>query len=777
MSTSLIPPGRPRQAAQLPSNGTGEQVNTRRTSQIKLHLYVALAIFVLAACVWLVQTKSKCGTWADCSRMAAIESLVERGTWQIDESDFRETGDKVYLNGHFYSDKPPLLSFLTAQIYRVMYHSLGADLANGECMSGEICVYRWLTFLVVGLSSALLLASFYWFSSKVTKSVWRSLLPTGLLMVGTMIWPYSLVFNNHIPAAACLFLGFQLLCDTPESGVRPSWRIFLGGLLVALAASFDLTAAFVAIPLSLLVVFGQPRKVVPFLAGALIPVVLTGIFDYQISGSIFPPYFLSEGYRYPGGKLFESIAGIRPPSNILLYAFDNLVGYRGLLVHNPVVLWGIAGLLIVICRKRRPLWWPSALLLAGILVQMLVVLTRTSDFGGHAYGTRWFIIWIPLVLYYLPFALPAKWSWRAFLNVSLLSVATMLSILSAFQGVQRPWYRSLPLVHLYIWPDPPFIRVQSYLERDMWTNFDSWVNLVTCPRWAATRWAAKNASEQSEMPAGVRPLWANFDNRIMLLGYELPPDPAKAGKHYPIVVYWQDLAPQRKGLSQTNLLLDQQLRVFGEADRELVSKSNAKCQRLNRVVKDRYSILVNEGAEDGVYHLLIGVHYSESMAPLKLIHDDRRSETAEVVIGPFKVGGPPPGVTVAALSPENTMNKSFGGVLRLVGYDLSQTDEALALTLYWESLAEMDSDYTVFVHMVDDSGQLISQKDRPPADGRYPTSLWEPGEVIKDEIVLPLTSPRPSGKLNLRVGLYNLESGKRLAIQGSESDSVYLSVR
>ena len=732
---------------------------------------------MLTACFWLVQTESKCGTWADSSRMAAIESLVERGTWQIDESDFWETGDKVYLNGHFYSDKPPLLQFLTAQIYRVMYHSLGADLANRECMSGEICVYRWLTFLAVGLSSALLLASFYWFSSKVTKSVWRSLLPTVLLMVGTMIWPYSLVFNNHIPAAACLFLGFQLLFDAPEPAVRPSWHIFLGGLLVALAASFDFTAAFIAITLSLLVVFGQPRNIVPFMAGALIPVVLTAVFDYQISESILPVYFSSEGYRYPGGSLPESIAGTRPPSNLLLYSFDNLIGYRGLLVHSPVVLWGITGLLIVICRKRHALWWPSALLLAGILVQMLFVLTQTYNFGGNAYGTRYFIIWIPLVLYYLPFALPAKWSWRAFLNVCLLSVASVLSILSAWQGVQRPWYRSLPLVHLYVWPAPPFLRVQSYLERDMLTNFDSWVNLVTCPRWAATRWAVKNGSEQSEMPAGVRPLWANFDNRIMLLGYELPSEPAKAGEPYPIVVYWRDLAPQRKGLSQANLLLDQQLRVFGEADRELVTKSNAKCQRLNRVVKDRYAILVHEEAEDGVYHLLVGVHYSESMVPLKLIHDDLRSETAEVAIGPFKVGGAPSGVTVTAFSPENKMNESFGGVVRLVGYDLSRTDEALALTLFWESLARMDADHTVFVHMVDDTDQLISQKDRPPADGRYPTSLWEPGEVIKDEIVLPLSDPLPSGKFKLRVGLYNLEFGKRLAIQGSESDSVDLPVR
>ena len=47
-------------------------------------------VFVVVLALWFVQTKDSYepGSWNDGSRLAAIESLVERGTWQIDDSFF-----------------------------------------------------------------------------------------------------------------------------------------------------------------------------------------------------------------------------------------------------------------------------------------------------------------------------------------------------------------------------------------------------------------------------------------------------------------------------------------------------------------------------------------------------------------------------------------------------------------------------------------------------------------------------------------------------------------
>jgi len=107
---------------------------------------------------------------------------------------------------------------------------------------------------------------------------------------------------------------------------------------------------------------------------------------------------------------------------------------------------------------------------------------------------------------------------------------------------------------------------------------------------------------------------------------------------------------------------------------------------------------------------------------------------------------------------------NFAHAIALLGYDLTPatTGEAAGpeLTLYWESLAPVALDYVVFLHLLDARGKLITQVDAPPTQNAYPTSWWSPGEVIADRRLLPL-GPEAA---TLRLGLYDLASGQRLAI-------------
>ena len=69
--------------------------------------------------------------------------------------------------------------------------------------------------------------------------------------------------------------------------------------------------------------------------------------------------------------------------------------------------------------------------------------------------------------------------------------------------------------------------------------------------------------------------------------------------------------------------------------------------------------------------------------------------------------------------------------------------------------------------------QNVAQKDTPPARGRYPTSLWDPGEIIIDEISLPLDNVS-SGRYTPVVGLYNLTTGERLLAPGNPNNEITL---
>jgi len=114
----------------------------------------------------------------------------------------------------------------------------------------------------------------------------------------------------------------------------------------------------------------------------------------------------------------------------------------------------------------------------------------------------------------------------------------------------------------------------------------------------------------------------------------------------------------------------------------------------------------------------------------------------------------------------------YGEKVRLLGYRLQQEEAApgddVILTLYWEALAAMDEDYSVFVHLLDEEEFIIGQRDVYPGQGTYPTSYWQPGEVIADIYVVrvsPTTLTPQTARFE--AGLYRANTGERLAAQPS----------
>jgi len=93
--------------------------------------------------------------------------------------------------------------------------------------------------------------------------------------------------------------------------------------------------------------------------------------------------------------------------------------------------------------------------------------------------------------------------------------------------------------------------------------------------------------------------------------------------------------------------------------------------------------------------------------------------------------------------------------------------QTVMLTLYWQAVGEMDTDYTVFAHLVDGKGTVWGQHDSVPMNGTHPTTLWQPGEFVTDAHLLALPPDLPPGDYALEVGLYQVETGLRLAVAGS----------
>lgn len=117
-----------------------------------------------------------------------------------------------------------------------------------------------------------------------------------------------------------------------------------------------------------------------------------------------------------------------------------------------------------------------------------------------------------------------------------------------------------------------------------------------------------------------------------------------------------------------------------------------------------------------------------------------------------------------ALQPKNVVSANFGDQIMLIGYDLQTEADSTRLTTYWQALHPIAEDFTIFVHLLDEEGNLIAQQDAQPMGGRYPTSIWGVGEVVVDEAILNF--PAGAQPVQIGTGLYRLRTLERLPVVG-----------
>jgi hypothetical protein len=86
--------------------------------------------------------------------------------------------------------------------------------------------------------------------------------------------------------------------------------------------------------------------------------------------------------------------------------------------------------------------------------------------------------------------------------------------------------------------------------------------------------------------------------------------------------------------------------------------------------------------------------------------------------------------------------------------------DEIAVSIYWEVIEPVDENYRVAVHLVAedpprDGADVLAQADSPhPVGGWYPTSLWDAGDVVRDDYLLAV--PPDGSPVAIRVAMYQL---------------------
>jgi hypothetical protein len=148
---------------------------------------------------------------------------------------------------------------------------------------------------------------------------------------------------------------------------------------------------------------------------------------------------ITSGYTYPGSGWPATFGGNGTPDDYVAYAFRMFLGGQGLFAFNPLLLLALAGAIGVALSRGHPLRIEGAATALGFAALCLYLATNTGNYGGTAYGERWYVPAIPILFSFILFVPPlngANWKHAAWLFfLPLLG----LSVLSTLQGAQGPW--------------------------------------------------------------------------------------------------------------------------------------------------------------------------------------------------------------------------------------------------------------------------------------------------------------------------------------------------
>ena len=251
---------------------------------------------------------------------------------------------------------------------------------------------------------------------------------------------------------------------------------------------------------------------------------------------------------------------------------------------------------------------------------------------------------------------------------------------------------------------------------------------------------------------------AVFGERVALLGYDVRPTVLRPGDEFTVTLYWQGVAPMSTDYSIFIHLVGEGEIILTQRD-SYPGRGNAPTSTWTPgvVFRDTYRLRLppTASAPQSAW-VAVGVYNLEGGYRLPLPDGTDRLALKAVRLVPIQADTAIP----------NPLRIDLGGKVRLAGYELAtrvvRPGDTLELVLYWQALAPMDRNYTVFTQLLDDALRIWAQDDHQPLRGAYPTSRWAPGDVIRDVYRLKVRADAPPGVYRLEVGMYFLPTGERL---------------
>ena len=521
--------------------------------------------------------------------------------------------------------------------------------------------------------------------------------------------------NNDVLAMALNSLIVLLLLRTLRDGFNLRYSIIIA-LVLALTCVTKLTSI------------------------VLVPVVLgLGYFNYRKThdrqGTLF--------YFFTVVVFFALFAGWWYVRNVQLYSepfgmmtMANIAGPRGM-TFSPLTLltefqqfrmsyWGLFGAMNI---QISPIFYMLADLMSFFsligIVFLVLQLLAISDFAYARYElTNLMVLISALILVWL-----GVLYWSTLTDASqgrvMFPLIAVISPLIAVGFVEFVWWIIFSLRP----PNLDFVRAGDAVPQPLLNEAMLWpmrflglVALLTPFTVIANQYVAP--TPLAELPPRANPLYAEFGD-VALVGYEQVDRRYVPGEDVMVTLFWEVLEQSEQDDSIFLSFVD----VNGQEIGRYSSYPGAGSLRTSeweagKIYPDKYVIAIDQGAF-GRYPFDLRVEWENLEIHKPISATSGEGNIIEPVlldvgaVVSVRVDSSPQGFAEIPVESQPNFDEA---ILLKEFYIDSERNE---LFLHWQAETTLDDNYTVFVHMLDEDGNIVEQSDVAPS---LPTKYWRWGE-------------------------------------------------
>lgn len=401
------------------------------------------------------------------SRIDTTISIVENNQLNINNLH-NNTGDKAYIDGNYYSEKPPMPSLLAIPSYVLVDLYFGGSLTDNFYLDGFrrslTPKMEWARFAatvsVSATAGAGVISLIYLILIQIGVGRSYALVSASISGIGSLIFPYSTTFHGTMSGTFFLMLAVFIWI---RNDLRPPLKkTFLMAFFIGLGVSSEYLISIPGGLLLLLNCLQSPKDKLGYIygiGGLLFGLLPLFVFHFLTTGNPLEPPLLHVIGRDLGLKsqvaLGDSlILTLARAIRVLFYPLN------GLLVFTPIILFGFIGLRKLYSLKRLL----SVYVLSSFLVSLLFTVIYPVWEINAFYGPRYLLPASSLLI--IPLALELERSGiKEKIIIFVSSVLSGIIMLGSTQPWLGPEQSMLNSFNVFLRVGVYENRVSMYLKR------------------------------------------------------------------------------------------------------------------------------------------------------------------------------------------------------------------------------------------------------------------------------------------------------------------------